>query len=53
MPAAVLPGIISFYNTNGNIDSSGDAIYDAGDLVYIDVQSPRGIVTVNDIRMTV
>lgn len=53
MPTVVLPGIISFYNTNGNIDSSGDAIYDAGDVVYIDAQSPRGMVTVNDIRITI
>jgi len=53
MPTLVLPGIISFYNTFGNIDSSGDAIYDIDDIVYIDVQSPRGTVTVNDIRIAI
>lgn len=51
-PTALLPGILDFYNANGNINSGGFAIYDANDLVYLDTQYPFLIVTINDIRLS-
>jgi hypothetical protein len=53
MPTKVLPGVLSFYNTNGDINSLGAAVYGASDVVYLDVQLPFGTVTMNDIRMTI
>ena len=53
MPTSILPGVLSFYNYNGNIDPSGNAIYDGGDIVYIDTQAPWETVTINDVRMSV
>lgn len=51
-PTLTLPGMLSFYNANGNINNGGWAIYDACDLIYIDTQYPFNAVTVNDIRMS-
>jgi hypothetical protein len=48
-----LPGMLSFYNTNGDINNGGWAIYNTGDLVYMDTQYPFNTVTVNDIRLSV
>jgi hypothetical protein len=47
-----LPGMLGFYNANGNINNGGWAIYDTGDLVYMDTQYPFNTVTVNDIRLS-
>ncbi len=47
-----LPGMLSFYNANGNINNGGWAIYDTGDLIYIDTQYLFYTVTVNDIRLS-
>jgi hypothetical protein len=49
-----LPGMIRFYNANGNIRSDGTPMYDLPDQLYLDL-SPRdsqGFVLVNDIRLT-
>jgi hypothetical protein len=51
-PTITLPGMLSFYNSNGNINNGGWAIYDTGDLVYMDTQYPFNTVTVNDIRLS-
>jgi hypothetical protein len=51
-PTTLLPGILDFYNANGNINNGGFAIYDAGDLIYLDTQSPFLIVTINDVRLS-
>jgi hypothetical protein len=48
-----LPGMLGFYNANGNINNGGWAIYDTGDLVYMDTQYPFNTVTVNDIRLSI
>lgn len=53
MPTAILPGFLSFFNNNGNVNRLGTGVYDAGDVVYIDVQLPFGIITINDIRMSI
>ncbi|OPX80353.1 MAG: hypothetical protein A4E45_00099 [Methanosaeta sp. PtaB.Bin039] len=47
-----LPGTLSFYNANGNVDSLGGAIFDRGDIVFIDTQFPFNAVTVNDVRLS-
>lgn len=47
-----LPGMLSFLNKNGNINNGGYAIYDKGDVVYIDTQYPFYVVTVNDVRLS-
>lgn len=52
-PTITLPGMLGFYNTNGDINNGGWGIYDAGDLVYIDTQYPFNTVTVNDIRLSI
>ena len=41
---------LAFFNANGNVDSAGNAIYDEGDTVYLEVQ-PLFVVTPNDIRL--
>jgi hypothetical protein len=46
-----LPGMLNFYNANGNIDTRGSAYYDTGDLIYIDTNYPFNSVTINDIRL--
>jgi hypothetical protein len=51
-PTTLLPGILDFYNSNGNINNAGFAIYDTGDLIYLDTQSPFLIVTINDVRLS-
>ncbi len=50
-PAPILPGVLSFMNLNGNINSFGLAIYDQNDRIYVDMQYPFYTVTVNDIRL--
>lgn len=47
-----LPGTFSFFNANGNINNRGDAVFDWGDVVYVDTR-PFGAVSVNDIRLSV
>lgn len=47
-----LPGMLSFLNKNGNINNGGYAIYDSGDVIYIDTQYPFYVVTVNDVRLS-
>jgi hypothetical protein len=51
-PTATLPGMLSFYNTDGNINNGGWAIYSAADTIYVDTQYPFYSVTPNDIRMS-
>jgi len=51
-PTTTLPGMLSFYNANGNINNGGWAIYDTGDVIYMDTQYPFNAVTINDIRMS-
>jgi hypothetical protein len=52
-PTTILPGTLSFFNANGNINNIGDAIYDRGDVIYLDTQSPFYTVTINDVRLTI
>jgi hypothetical protein len=52
-PTTILPGTLSFFNANGNINNKGDAIYDKGDVIYVDTQSPFYSVTLNDIRLSI
>ena len=52
-PTTTLPGIFSFYNANGNINNGGWAVYDGGDIIYLDTQYPFNAVSVNDIRLSV
>ncbi|UEC43608.1 MAG: conserved exported protein of unknown function [Methanothrix sp.] len=47
-----LPGMLSFFNSNGNINNAGYAIYDRGDVVYLDTQQPFYVVTINDVRLS-
>jgi hypothetical protein len=55
-PQAQLPFVVrpiaklAFYNANGNVLAVGNAIYDTGDVVYLDV-NPIGIVSPNDVRL--
>jgi hypothetical protein len=51
-PTSTLPGMLSFYNTDGNINNGGWAIYSAADTIYVDTQYPFYSVTPNDIRMS-
>lgn len=51
-PTSTLPGMLSFYNTDGNINNGGWAIYSAADRIYVDTQYPFYSVTPNDIRMS-
>ncbi len=50
-PTSTLPGMLAFYNTNGNINNGAWGIYDTGDVIYIDTQYPFNVITVNDIRL--
>ena len=52
LPTSTLPGMLSFFNANGNINNGGYAIYDRGDIVYMDTQYPFYVVTINDVRMS-
>jgi hypothetical protein len=52
LKTSTLPGMLSFFNTNGNINNGGYAIYDRGDIVYMDTQFPFYVVTINDVRMS-
>jgi len=51
-PTTLLPGLLNFYNANGNINNGGFAIYDADDLIYLDTQPPFLTVTINDVRLS-
>jgi hypothetical protein len=51
-PTMTLPGMLCFYNANGNVNNGGWGFYDEGDVVYMDTQYPFYQVTVNDIRMS-
>jgi hypothetical protein len=51
-PTSTLPGMLSFYNADGNINNGGWAIYSAADTIYVDTQYPFYSVTPNDIRMS-
>jgi hypothetical protein len=53
LSTSILPGMLSFFNTNGNINNGGYAIYDRGDIVYMDTQYPFYVVTINDVRMSI
>lgn len=53
LKTSILPGMLSFFNTNGNINNAGYAIYDRGDIVYMDTQYPFYVVTVNDVRLSI
>jgi len=53
LPTSTLPGMLSFFNTNGDINNGGYAIYDRGDIVYMDTQYPFYMVTINDVRMSI
>jgi hypothetical protein len=53
LPTSTLPGMLSFFNVNGNINNGGYAIYDRGDIVYMDTQYPFYVVTINDVRMSI
>ena len=50
-PTMTLPGMLSFYNSDGDINNGGWAIYDEGDIIYMDTQYPFNLITVNDIRL--
>ncbi len=50
-PTSTLPGMLAFYNTNGDINNGAWGIYDTGDVIYIDTQYPFNTITVNDIRL--
>ena len=50
-PTSTLPGMLAFYNANGNINDAGRGIYDKDDVVYIATQYPFNAITVNDIRL--
>jgi hypothetical protein len=52
-PLMTLPGMLSFFNSLGNINSVGWGIYDEGDIVYIDTQYPFNQITVNDVRISI
>jgi hypothetical protein len=53
LSTSTLPGMLSFFNANGNINNGGYAIYDRGDVVYMDTQYPFYLVTINDVRMSI
>lgn len=50
-PTITLPGMLSFYNSNGDINNGGWGIYDTDDVIYMDTQYPFNAITVNDIRL--
>ena len=50
-PTSTLPGMLCFYNADGDINNAGWAIYGAEDSIYLDTQYPFYTVTPNDIRM--
>jgi hypothetical protein len=52
-PTATLPGVFGFYNTYGNINNGGWAVYDGGDIIYLDTQYPFNVVSINDIRLSI
>ena len=52
MQTSTLPGMLCFYNFDGDIDNNGLAHYGTEDSIYIDTQYPFYTVTMNDIRMT-
>ena len=52
-PTMILPGKLTFYNANGNINNGGWAIYDAGDSIYLATRYPFSAVTINDIRISI
>jgi hypothetical protein len=52
-PTLTLPGMLCFFNANGNINNGGWGIYDYGDRIYIDTQYPFYEVTINDVRLAV
>ena len=51
-PTLAFPGDFRFFNVNGNLAPGSFAVYDYGDLVYIDTQWPFFVVTINDVRLT-
>ena len=51
-PTSTLPGMLCFYNADGDINNAGWAIYGAEDSIYLDTQYPFYTVTLNDIRMS-
>lgn len=53
LKTSTLPGMLSFFNANGNINNGGYAIYDRGDVVYMDTQYPFYFVSINDVRMSI
>jgi len=51
MPTSTLPGMLCFYNADGEINNVGWAVYGTKDSIYIDTQYPFYTVTRNDVRM--
>jgi hypothetical protein len=51
-PTIPLPARLAFFNANGNTNIAGRAVYDMGDVVYVDTEWPFGRVTINDIRVS-
>jgi len=51
-PTATLPGMFSFYNSDGNINNGGWALYGKGDRIYLDTQYPFNVVTINDVMLS-
>ncbi len=51
-PTSTLPGMLCFYNADGNINNGGWAIYGTADRIYVDTQYPFYSVTPNDIRIS-
>ncbi|VVB62488.1 Uncharacterised protein [uncultured archaeon] len=52
MRTSTIPGMLCFYNADGDIDNNGWAHYGIDDSIYVDTQYPFYTVTLNDIRMT-
>jgi hypothetical protein len=52
MPTSTVPGSLSFYNADGNVDNMGQGIYDTQDNIYMDVP-PSDVATVNDVRLSI
>jgi hypothetical protein len=52
MPTSTVPGGLSFYNADGNIDNMGQGIYGTQDNIYLDVP-PSNVATVNDVRLSI
>jgi hypothetical protein len=51
-PTSTLPGMLCFYNPDGDINNGGWAIYNIPDPIYVDMQYPFYSVTPNDIRIS-